>query len=111
MKTMKMKMMAGATTIPLPTCQASQTKSLYATNLSITKTRQVCCLHLHNESSNIPTINLIDKFWMRADFPVGEVIHVLVGVINTSPEDYNVTFAMGSVNHPVDLAFYIQNVR
>ena len=48
---------------------------------------------------------------MRADFPVGEVIHVLVGVINTSPEDYNVTFAMGSVNHPVDLAFYIQNVR
>ena len=45
----------------------------------------------------------------ETDFPVGEVIHVLVGVINTSPEDYNVTFAMGSVNHPVDLAFYIQN--
>merc|ERR1712187_24088 len=31
------------------------------------------------------------------------------GVINTSPEDYNVTFAMGSINHAVDLAFYIQN--
>jgi hypothetical protein len=45
----------------------------------------------------------------ETDFPLGEVIHVLVGVINTSPEDYNVTFAMGSVNHPVDLAFYIQN--
>lgn len=43
------------------------------------------------------------------DFALGDMIHVLVGVINTSPEDYNVTFAMGSVNHPVDMAFYIQN--
>jgi hypothetical protein len=43
------------------------------------------------------------------DFALGDAIHVLVGVINTSPEDYNVTFAMGSVNHPVDMAFYIQN--
>lgn len=46
----------------------------------------------------------------ETDFPLNEVLHVLVGVINTSPEDYNITFAMGSVNHPVDLAFYIQNL-
>jgi len=45
----------------------------------------------------------------ESDFPLNQVIKVLIGVINTSPEDYNVTFAMGSVNHPVDLAFYIQN--
>lgn len=42
--------------------------------------------------------------------PVGKRLSVLVGVINTSPEDYNVTFAMGSVNHPDDLAFYVQNL-
>merc|ERR1711934_257004 len=45
----------------------------------------------------------------ETDFPLNQVIKVFIGVINTSPEDYNVTFAMGSVNHPVDLAFYIQN--
>lgn len=42
--------------------------------------------------------------------PVGKRLSVLVGVINTSPEDYNVTFAMGSVNHVDDLAFYVQNL-
>eukprot|EP01025_Chloroclados_australasicus_P039600 TRINITY_DN4107_c0_g1_i4.p2 TRINITY_DN4107_c0_g1~~TRINITY_DN4107_c0_g1_i4.p2 ORF type:complete len:265 (-),score=31.88 TRINITY_DN4107_c0_g1_i4:419-1213(-) len=41
--------------------------------------------------------------------PAGEVVDVLVGIQNGSPEMLNVTAAMGSINFPQNFSFYVQN--
>eukprot|EP01026_Neomeris_dumetosa_P007259 TRINITY_DN1224_c0_g2_i1.p1 TRINITY_DN1224_c0_g2~~TRINITY_DN1224_c0_g2_i1.p1 ORF type:complete len:244 (-),score=30.92 TRINITY_DN1224_c0_g2_i1:222-953(-) len=42
-------------------------------------------------------------------FPAGDVIDVLVGVLNESPDVVNVTSAMGSINSPSNFTIHVQN--
>ena len=61
------------------------------------------------ESSPDVIVNGIFPKNADLEFPVGDVVDVLFGVVNEGQEPINVTAVAGSLNSPYDFNYYMQN--